>query len=200
MSNLAKLATAVQNACARKARDLRSETGPAIAEAIEAEDLTYLVAAHVVPVEPVAPAVSVNKQPNGGYPGCDVCTCPDGHCHINDMLADEENPLGLLTYQFTASTGYECEGQASGITPERWGRILAAIENPEPPATAVPDDVAKDAARWQIIKQLASEDGGQALSILVMYCGLTECDTVALDAAIDKVIAENASKPKGGAA
>ena len=31
--------------------------------------------------------VSVNRQPDGGYPGCDACACPKGVCQINVMLA-----------------------------------------------------------------------------------------------------------------
>jgi len=67
----------------------------------------------------------------------------------------------------------------------------------------VPDDVLKDAARWKFIKQIASEDGGKALSVLVMYCGLTECDTDELDSAIDKAMHEAADAEQaqeGGAA
>jgi hypothetical protein len=29
----------------------------------------------------------MNPQPDGGYPGCDVCTCPKGFCHQNAMHA-----------------------------------------------------------------------------------------------------------------
>lgn len=29
--------------------------------------------------------VSVNRQPDGGYPGCDACACPKGECQINEM-------------------------------------------------------------------------------------------------------------------
>lgn len=28
-----------------------------------------------------------NPQPDGGYPGCDVCTCPTGYCDINARFA-----------------------------------------------------------------------------------------------------------------
>nr|WP_222115787.1 hypothetical protein [Chromobacterium vaccinii] len=90
------------------------------------------------------------------------------------------------------------EGYVNGWNACR-DELLATVPEQGSLGLDVPEEVLKDAARWKIIKQLASEDGGQALSILIMYCGLTECDTVALDAAIDKVIAENAaaSKPEG---
>jgi hypothetical protein len=29
----------------------------------------------------------LNPQPDGGYPGCDFCTCPAGYCHQNAAIA-----------------------------------------------------------------------------------------------------------------
>ncbi|EEG08197.1 hypothetical protein [Pseudogulbenkiania ferrooxidans] len=202
MSNLAKLATAVQNACARTARDFGGVMGPTIADSILAEDLTYLVAAHVGEV-------------NDGFErGLEAAR--DGVQELwagFDDLAFEGQPEEWSEKLFARIAYYHDSGDPSVGIPARSGWSLAddqsgtvitelatlavqpATPTPEQAQLGldVPDAVLKDAARWQIIKQLASENGGQALSILVMYCGLTECDTAALDAAIDKVIAENAA-------
>lgn len=37
--------------------------------------------------------------------------------------------FATLTYQLEASTGYSCEGTVSAITPQHWGRIVAAHNN-----------------------------------------------------------------------
>jgi hypothetical protein len=32
-------------------------------------------------------AAMLNPQPDGGYPGCDFCTCPPGYCDQNAAIA-----------------------------------------------------------------------------------------------------------------
>lgn len=39
------------------------------------------------PAAPESAAAMTNPQPDGGYPGCDVCTCPAGYCHQNADIA-----------------------------------------------------------------------------------------------------------------
>jgi hypothetical protein len=55
---------------------------------------------------------------------------------VSECKNETTGDTAKLTYKLVASTGYECEGEANGISPEHWGYICAAIANKGPRETA----------------------------------------------------------------
>ncbi|WP_227105198.1 hypothetical protein [Chromobacterium rhizoryzae] len=110
----------------------------------------------------------------------------------------QDGDTAMLTYKLVASTGYECEGEASGISPEHWGHICAAIAGQErqPAAQGLPFIPVTanfaSAPEWE-----KAIDAG--IRVWLRWPGISTGDRRAVIAMFNAMLAE-APKQEGGAA